>query len=213
VNAGGPVLMPWRHQAPAVLLTWFGGQEYGSALADVLLGDREPGGRLPTTWPARQEDVPVLSTTPVGGALEYREGVHIGYRAWARAAAPAYSFGHGLGYTTWSYGTPRVSPEESGWTVTVPVANTGSRPGKEVVQLYVAPPVGELRRPVQHLGGFAGVHAAPGETVEAVLTVDERALRVWDPRSRAWTVPPGDYLLRLARSSRNAGKTVSITVG
>jgi beta-glucosidase len=92
VSSGGPVLLPWRHDVPAVLLTWFGGQEFGRALADVLLGDREPGGRLPTTWPAREDDVPVLSTTPVGGVLEYREGIHIGYRAWARSdAAPAYS--------------------------------------------------------------------------------------------------------------------------
>ncbi|HEX3213705.1 MAG TPA: glycoside hydrolase family 3 C-terminal domain-containing protein, partial [Actinomycetota bacterium] len=104
VNAGSPVELPWRDQVPAILLSWFPGQEFGHALADVLLGRVEPGGRLPTTWPARQADVPVLDTRPVAGRLEYREGLHVGYRAWARAGTgPAFPFGHGLGYTTWAY--------------------------------------------------------------------------------------------------------------
>ena len=100
VNAGSPVLMPWRDQVAAVLVGYFGGQEFGHAVADVLLGVAEPGGRLPTTWPAAEADVPVLSTTPVDGVLDYAEGIHIGYRAWLRQdAAPAYWFGSGLGYT------------------------------------------------------------------------------------------------------------------
>ena len=100
VNAGSPVLMPWRDEVAAVLVGYFGGQEFGDAVADVLLGVVEPGGRLPTTWGATDEDVPVLSTTPVDGALAYTEGIHIGYRAWLKHdAAPAYWFGHGLGYT------------------------------------------------------------------------------------------------------------------
>ena len=100
VNAGAPVLLPWRDQVAAVLVGYFGGQEFGHAVADVLLGAAEPGGRLPTTWPAAEADVPVLSTTPAGGKLDYAEGIHIGYRAWLRQdAAPAYWFGAGLGYT------------------------------------------------------------------------------------------------------------------
>ena len=100
VNAGSPVLMPWRDEVAAVLVGYFGGQEFGDAVADVLLGVVEPGGRLPTTWGATDEDVPVLSTTPVDGVLAYTEGIHIGYRAWLKHdAAPAYWFGHGLGYT------------------------------------------------------------------------------------------------------------------
>jgi beta-glucosidase len=106
VNAGAPVAMPWRDRVAAVLLTWFPGQEFGNALADVLLGTAEPGGRLPTTWAAEERDVPVLSTRPTEGVLAYTEGIHIGYRAWLRAGAgPAYPFGHGLGYTTWVYVT------------------------------------------------------------------------------------------------------------
>lgn len=118
VNAGSPVTLPWRDEVAAIVLTWFGGQEMGAALADVLLGRREPGGRLPTTWPAAEGDVPVLSTSPVDGSLRYAEGIHIGYRAWLRAGAtPMYPFGHGLGYTSWQLGDLEAAVSEPArWT-------------------------------------------------------------------------------------------------
>src|SRR5439155_6392138 len=91
VNAGSPVLLPWRDDVAAVLATYFGGKEYGDALADVLLGRTEPGGRLPTTWPREQPDVPVIDVTPQDGVVRYDEGIHIGYRAWLKAGTqPAY---------------------------------------------------------------------------------------------------------------------------
>jgi beta-glucosidase len=137
VNAGSPVEMPWRDKVAAVLLTWFPGQEGGGALADVLTGAREPGGRLPTTWPARLEDAPVTEVTPQDGKLVYEEGVFIGYRAWDRSGRqPGFSFGHGLGYTSWAYSSVEASAQRA----TVRVQNTGSRPGREVVQGTV--PVG-----------------------------------------------------------------------
>jgi beta-glucosidase len=102
--AGSPVLMPWRDEVAALLLTWFPGQEAGNALADILTGRVEPGGRMPTTWPSETEDVPILDTRPVGGILRYEEGLDIGYRAWlVNQVEPAFPFGHGLGYTSWSY--------------------------------------------------------------------------------------------------------------
>ena len=144
VNAGSPVELPWRDQVPAILLSWFPGQEFGHALADVLCGRAEPGGRLPTTWPARQADVPVLDTRPVAGRLEYREGLHVGYRAWARAGTePAFPFGHGLGYTTWAYqGLEAPAAADPGTEVVARarLANSGPRPGREVVQAYLSRP-------------------------------------------------------------------------
>ena len=98
VNAGAPVLLPWADEVAAVLLAWFPGQEFGHALADVLLGAVEPGGRLPTTWPGRPDGLP--STRPVRGILAYEEGLRVGYRG---DVAPRYAFGHGLGFTTWEY--------------------------------------------------------------------------------------------------------------
>ena len=143
VSAGSPVELPWADDVDAVLLTWFGGQELGHALADVLLGASEPGGRLPTTWPAVAADCPVLSTTPDDGVLRYAEDIYIGYRAWDRGpAVPRYPFGHGQGYTSWEY--ERI--EVDGGQVSVTVRNTGSRHGREVVQLYLTP-VGTGRRP------------------------------------------------------------------
>ncbi|MEE1753340.1 glycoside hydrolase family 3 protein [Streptomyces sp. SP18CS02] len=202
VNAGSPVEMDWRDDVAAVLLAWFPGQEGGAALADVLLGAREPGGRLPTTWPAALADAPVSEVTPREGVLRYDEGVFIGYRAWDRAGvAPAYPFGHGLGYTTWEYESLEATPT----TATVRVRNTGTRAGREVVQIYLAPiataPAGAaVERPARWLAGFAGVEAAPGESVEVRIPLAERAFRVWDEHAGEWALVPGAYEVRAAAS-------------
>lgn len=170
VNSGAPVELPWREAAGAVLLTWFPGQEAGHALADVLLGAAEPGGRLPTTWPATLDDAPVRTTHPTRGRLPYEEGLHIGHRAWLRAAAdgstaaaPAYWFGHGLGYTTWEFeriGAPAPAP--GGYEVPVTLRNTGTRGGREVVQLHLSRPDSAVERPVRWLAGWAAARAEPG---------------------------------------------------
>ncbi|MGN9839640.1 beta-glucosidase family protein [Nonomuraea sp. H19] len=187
VNAGSPVEMPWADEVAAVLLTWFPGQEAGTALAGVLFGDAEPGGRLPTTWPRRLEDAPVAGVTPVDGAVAYDEGVFIGYRAWQRSGrAPAFWFGHGLGYTTWSYD----SISADGTAVTVAVTNTGHRPGREVVQIYVSN--GAERR----LAGFDVVAAEPGQTVLTTVFLPERAFQVWQD---GWRTVEGEYAVEAGR--------------
>jgi beta-glucosidase len=197
VCAGSPVEMPWRDAVAAVLLTWFGGQELGNAVADVLLGTVEPGGRLPTTWPVAEADVPVLSTTPTGGRLEYTEGVHIGYRAWLRAGRlPAYPFGFGLGYTSWAYEGLSVE----GMTAKVTVRNTGERAGKEVVQAYLSRPDGAVERPVRWLAGFVVARAEPGETVTVDVPLDARAFAYWSVDAQAWVAEPGAFTLSVGRN-------------
>ena len=197
VCAGSPVEMPWRDDVAAVLLTWFGGQELGNAVADVLLGKVEPGGRLPTTWPATEADVPVLGTTPIEGKLEYSEGVHIGYRAWLRAGRqPAYPFGFGLGYTTWEYQRLEVV----GMTARVTLRNTGHRAGKEVVQAYLSRPGGMVERPVRWLAGFAVARAEPGETVTVDVPLDARAFAYWSVDAKAWVAEPGSFSLAVGRN-------------
>jgi beta-glucosidase len=199
VNAGAPVLMPWRDQVAAILVAWFPGQEFGNALADVLLGRAEPGGRLPVTWPGRQEDVPVLSTRPVDGRLRYREGVHIGYRAWLAAGRlPAYPFGSGLGYTTWAYrgfDAPASVAAGKGVTVTVRLANTGRRRGKEVVQVYLSRAVSAVERPAVWLAGFAAVAAEPGTEVVAIVDIAARAFQHWSTGTHRWETEPGVFRL------------------
>ncbi|MEU9236167.1 glycoside hydrolase family 3 C-terminal domain-containing protein [Streptomyces subrutilus] len=199
VNAGGPVELPWRAEAAAVLLTWFPGQEAGHALADVLLGRSEPGGRLPTTWPATLTDAPVRTTRPTAGVLPYEEGLHIGYRAWLREGrAPAYWFGHGLGYTTWRYealGVPRPQAD-GGYEIPVVLRNTGSRPGRQVVQVHLSRPDSAVDRPVRWLAGWAAVRAAPGERATAYVRIPARALQHWSPAARAWVAEPGRFTVR-----------------
>ncbi|MFE3099587.1 beta-glucosidase [Nocardia tengchongensis] len=196
VNSGSPVEMPWRDDVAAVLLTWFPGQEFGSALADVLTGAAEPGGRLPTTWPKTIDDVPVLNTKPEPDhALPYSEGIHIGYRAWLKSGvAPAYPFGHGLGYTTWELDELRVS----GRTATVTVRNTGARAGRQVVQAYLSRPGSAVDRPVRWLAGFAVVEAGAGESVTATVELPKRSFEHWT--EQGWVVEPGSFTLHVGTS-------------
>ncbi|MFJ2694967.1 glycoside hydrolase family 3 protein [Streptomyces rochei] len=208
VNSGSPVELPWREEVAAVLLSWFPGQEGGAALADVLTGRDEPGGRLPTTWGALA-DAPVTRVTPENGELPYDEDLFIGYRAWDRAGrTPAYPFGHGLGYTDWTY----ESVEVDGTTAKVRLRNTGDRPGREVVQLYLAPAEPDASRPVRWLAGFAGAEAGPGERAEVTVELPRRAFEVWDEATGSWAFVKGSYELRIGRSIADRRITATITV-
>jgi beta-glucosidase len=212
VNAGSPVELPWADEVAAVLLAWFPGQEAGRALADVLLGAAEPGGRLPTTWPVAMYDCPVLSVRPVGGRLAYDEGVFIGYRGWERSVVrPRYAFGHGLGYTTWEYEQLAADSAE----VTVTLRNSGRRAGREVVQVYagaVAPGGVSIDRgrPTRWLAGFATVTAEPGETATVRIALPERTWQVWDA---GWKTVDGDYIIEAAHSLADVRCSATVTIG
>jgi beta-glucosidase len=217
VNSGSPVLMPWLDRVGAVLLGWFGGQEFGAAVADILLGNEEPGGRLPTTWPAALEDVPVLNTTPVDGKVVYAEGIHVGYRAWLRqqaggGAAPLLPFGFGLGYTTFELGTahaPRTVTVGQDVVVHVPVRNTGTRTGREVVQVYVAREDSAVERPVRWLAGFAGTHLAAGGTDSVQVRIPARAFGHYDG---GWQVERGSFRLLVGRHAADDFQALEIEV-
>jgi beta-glucosidase len=208
VNAGMPVLMPWAGDVAAVVYAWLPGQAMGDALADVLLGRAEPGGRLPVTLPARESDCPVLHAVPRDGRIDYAEGLLIGYRGYdAAGITPMFAFGHGLGYTQWAYESASLDgtgPAPGGDVrIRVAVRNTGPRPGREIVQAYVASPVAGAARPARVLGAFAAVSAAPGERAEVVLTVPARAFAVWDPAAGGWAWPEGTFTIEVGRSSRD----------
>ncbi|WP_326806943.1 glycoside hydrolase family 3 C-terminal domain-containing protein [Streptomyces sp. NBC_01775] len=219
VNAGAPVLMPWREEVAAVLLSWFPGEAGGDALADVLLGHAEPGGRLPTTWPDTEDDLPVRQVVPDGdGQLPYAEGPYIGYRAWRRAGAePAYWFGHGLGYTEWDYEALNITPAAPAGSsadpyapvaeVTVRVRNSGPRAGREVVQLYLGPEGAERK-----LVAFAVVEAGPGASAEARLSVPLRALQTWDETHEVWQPLPAPHTFTAARSASDFRLTAQLAL-
>ncbi|WP_405993582.1 beta-glucosidase [Streptomyces sp. NBC_00986] len=216
VNSGSPVELPWRDEVAAVLLGWFPGQEGGAALADVLTGIHEPGGRLPTTW-GSLTDAPVTQVVPENGELPYTEGVFIGYRAWEKAGrTPSYPFGHGLGYTDWSYDAIEAETEGGGTSVTVRVTNSGARHGREVVQVYLAPadaPVeADPERPARWLAGFAGVEAGPGESVDVVVELPRRSFEIWDETANAWAFVKGSYEIQAGRSitDRRVATTINV---
>ncbi|MFE2422860.1 beta-glucosidase [Streptomyces hokutonensis] len=208
VNSGSPVELPWREEVAAVLLGWFPGQEAGAALADVLTGTHEPGGRLPTTW-GSLADAPVSQVVPVDGELPYTEGVFIGYRAWEKAGrTPSYPFGHGLGYTGWTYDDIKADSS----SVTVRVTNAGARHGREVVQVYLAPTEPDPERPAHWLAGFAGVEAGPGESVEVRVELPRRSFEIWDETANGWAVVKGSYEIQAGRSITDRRLATTINV-
>jgi beta-glucosidase len=188
LNTGAPVAAPWAGAARALLQIWFGGQEMADGLVDVLLGEAEPGGRLPSTVPARLEDNPSWGNFPAeGGRIRYGEGVLVGYRWYeSRRMDVSFPFGHGLSYTTFEIGVPELSSDafEPGRPLglRVPVTNVGGRPGTEVVQLYVAPARPRAFRPPKELKAFAKVALDPGQSTVVDLELDGRAFARWaDP--------------------------------
>ncbi|GAA3342118.1 glycoside hydrolase family 3 C-terminal domain-containing protein [Curtobacterium pusillum] len=204
VNAGAPVLLPWRDEVAAIVLPWFGGQAMGPAVADVLTGAAEPGGRLPVTFPADERGIP--SPFPEGGDVVYREGLDIGYRGYARSGAvPAYPFGHGLGYTTWDLGEARATSTNGGIAVTVTVRNTGHRHGRIVVQAYVAHPAAGAEYAVPRFAGATACELDGGAQAEVSVTVADTVSRRWDAATGRWepiTAPPQVFVGTSSRDLR-----------
>ena len=204
--------MPWLADVSAAVQAWFPGQEAGHAIADVLLGHAEPGGRLPQTFPARLADDPVHPETPdrqypgEDGHVAYREGLFIGYRHVDRAGlTPLFPFGFGLSYTTFRYSNLRLSAEtfDEQLTVSVDVTNTGTRAGQEIVQVYVRDPEAHLERPEKELKGFVKLTLAPAETKTATVTLDHRSLAYWDDQQHTWVAEAGAFEVLVGSSSAN----------
>ena len=239
VNTGSPVTMDWADTAPAIVQGWFGGQEMADALVDVLFGDTDPSGRLPTTIPVRVEHNPSYGNFPGENAeVRYGESIFVGYRWYdARDLPVRFPFGHGLSYTTFEIGAPTITHGPS-MRVEVPVTNTGARRGAEVVQCYVAPSTTALVRPPKELKAYAKVWLAPGETKTVTLELDNRAFSYWDPgaadwpeladRQRAanamaplvtgrrtegaWVIEPGAYDIVIGRSATDLTHRVTVNI-
>lgn len=209
VNAATPVIMPWLQEVDAVLWAGLPGQEGGHAVAAVLLGDLEPAGRLVTTFPVEDGAAPAWSVTPVAGAVSYDEGTFIGYRGHdaGRAPAPAFWLGHGLGYSTWDYTDPQLRPGAAAPSVSVTVTNTGTRDGREVVQLYWRPSAAD--QPVR-LVGWRAVTAAAGQSTTVEVYADARMWRRWSTSENAWDVLPMDGQLLLARGLGDVRATIDL---
>ena len=216
LNVGSPVKMPWVDAVPAILQSWYGGQEAGNALADLLFGDVNPSGKLPTTFPVRLEDNPAFINYPgENGKVYYGEGLFVGYRYYdKKQIAPLFPFGHGLSYTQFDYANLRLNGEsfEPGdeIVVQVDVTNTGERAGQEVVQLYVRDEESSLTRPWQELKAFTKVHLEPGETKTVTLTLTSQSLAYYHPAIKNWLTEPGAFALAVGSSSRDIRQTAKL---
>jgi beta-glucosidase len=218
LNTGSAVTMPWLHSVRAVLEAWYPGQEDGRAIASVLFGDVDPGGKLPVTFPASLSQVPAFSPTrwPGAGQQDFSEGIFVGYRYYqAHHETPLFPFGYGLSYTRFTFSKPRVSGRGGRFAVSVTARNTGRRSGSDVVQLYVGDPSADGEPPRQ-LEGFQRVTLGPGHSARVVLDLTPRDLSVWLGR---WVARRGRYQLYIGDSSvhlpirRYVSLTRKITTG
>jgi beta-glucosidase len=216
LQTGGPVEMPWLAKAAAVLQAWYPGQEAGNAIADVLYGRTDPGGRLPQTFPVRWQDNPTWSQDPevypgLDGHVRYEEGLMIGYRHYDRTGiAPLFPFGHGMSYTSFAMTDVTALPLDGGVRLMARVTNTGSRAGSTVVQVYLGETAPPVLRPIRELKGFAKVALDPGASTEVAIDLTARDFAWFDVKARGWTVTGGTYTAFVGFSAADIRAEVSV---
>ena len=222
--SGNAVAMPWKDRVSAIVQGWFIGSEAGNAIADVLMGDANPSGKLPFTWYAKLNDCGAHALNTYPGTWreakdktagfdriideEYKEGIYVGYR-WTEKnkIRPTFAFGHGLSYTTFALTNLRSSADEmtrdGRLTFTVNVKNTGSRRGAETVQLYIRDQKASVDRPMKELKGFCKVWLEPGESKDVDITIDDTALSFYDEKKGEWCAEAGKFEALVGNSSDN----------
>lgn len=223
--SGNAIAMPWVNEVPAIVQDWYIGSEAGNALASILMGDVNPSGKLPFTFPSKLED---NSAHALGEFvyerkneivdIKYNESIFVGYR-WAdkqKKVRPLFPFGHGLSYTTFTYGKATSDKKEMAsndmLTITIPVTNTGNREGAEIVQLYISDLKSSLPRPIKELKGFKKIMLAPGETKDVVFRVDKNALHYYDDIKQTWIVESGKFEAIVGASATDIKSRVSFNV-
>ncbi len=210
LQTGGPVLMPWLPRVKSVLETWYPGARGGAATARLLWGDVDPSGKLPQTFPAREDEVPAHTRKQypgVNGTAHYSEGVDVGYRWYDQTGTePLFPFGHGLSYSDFAYSDLRLEEDSGGpgdpVTLSFTVTNTGKRAGSEAPQVYVGKPDTDAHSPPRELGGYGKVSLDPGESKHVRLSVAPRQLSYWDADSDGFRVRQGEYGISVGSSSR-----------
>lgn len=229
ITAGGSVDMhAWLDHVPVLLQNWYPGQEGGSALAEILLGEHSPEGHLPvsfeTSWdqnPTHDSYYPAPVEKGQTPHVFYKEGVFLGYRYYTTYdVKPEFPFGFGLSYTAFSFSNLKVSraaindsgKESAGYTVSFDVANTGHREGATVAQVYVGDPSAKVKRPLKELKGFEKVRLGPGETRHVSVTLNRRAFAYWSDEKNGWQVDPGRFTVFVGDSSEHTPLTQDFRV-
>lgn len=220
--SGNAVAMPWISEVPAVIQAWYLGTEAGNAIASVLVGDVNPSGKLPFTFPEKLEDVGAHQLGDYPGRQredgifdeKYNESIFVGYR-WTdkQKIRPLFPFGHGLSYTTFAYGKATVNKKvmkiDEQIVITVPITNTGKRIGSEIVQLYISDLKSSSPRPVKELKGFSKIQLAPGETQEVTFLIDKQALSFFNDSRHEWVAEPGKFEAQIAASATDIKSKVT----
>ena len=220
--SGNAVAMPWISEVPAVIQAWYLGTEAGNAIASVLVGDVNPSGKLPFTFPEKLEDVGAHQLGDYPGRQredgifdeKYNESIFVGYH-WTdkQKIRPLFPFGHGLSYTTFAYGKATVNKKvmkiDEQIVITVPITNTGKRIGSEIVQLYISDLKSSLPRPVKELKGFSKIQLAPGETQEVTFLIDKQALSFFNDSRHEWVAEPGKFEAQIAASATDIKSKVT----
>ncbi len=220
--SGNAVAMPWISEVPAVIQAWYLGTEAGNAIASVLVGDVNPSGKLPFTFPEKLEDVGAHQLGDYPGRQredgifdeKYNESIFVGYR-WTdkQKIRPLFPFGHGLSYTTFAYGKATVNKKvmkiDEQIVITVPITNTGKRIGSEIVQLYISDLKSSLPRPVKELKGFSKIQLAPGETQEVTFLIDKQAFSFFNDSRHEWVAEPGKFEAQIAASATDIKSKVT----
>jgi len=201
LHNGAPVEMPWVQSPKAILETYLGGQAVGEAVVDILLGKINPSGALPESFPIKLEDNPsYLYFRGENGVTHYGERNFVGYRYYESKKMPVlYPFGHGLSYTTFEFSDLIVEEKSA----TIQVVNTGTRAGKVIVQLYIAPPIGEIIRPIRELRAFEKITLEAGEGKIVRFELDERMFSYWNTEASDWAIEEGEYGIQIGRSASN----------
>jgi beta-glucosidase len=210
INAGGPVLMSkWIAQVPAIVDMWYGGQEGGNAIADVLFGVADPSGKLPVSFVKEWTDSPAYGHYPGENLqVDYAEGIYVGYRYFDKQKIePVFPFGYGLSYTKFDYSDLKVSPKEASSgeqiKVSVKVHNSGSRTGAEVVELYIHDGHSSVDRPLQELKGFQRVDLEPGQSKDVHFALDRTSIAFYSTTKKNWVTEPGRFDVLVGSSSRD----------
>ena len=216
INSGSVIeTASWRDRVDAIVLAWQPGEEAGNAIADVLTGKVCPSGKLTMTWPVSVYDHASSRHFPSRGATsDHEEGIYVGYRYFDTFKKDvAYPFGYGLSYTTFDYSKPSVKVSGEKVSVSVTVKNTGSVSGKEVAQVYVTAPAGQLEKPAQELKAFAKTRELrPGESQTLTMELQRRDLASYDEARSQWLTEAGQYVFRIGASSRDIRQTVKVNI-
>ena len=196
----------WLYKVPGVVEAWFGGAETGNAIADVLLGEYNPSGKLPVTFPDKWEDCSAYGLYKTKDSVtEYSDGIFVGYRYFDdKNITPLFPFGFGLSYTTFDYSDIKINKKDDGsYLITFKVKNSGSTSGTEIPQLYISQNNPSVARPPKELKAFGRIYLEPGEIKTVSLPLGKSRLAFYDPGTDNWKVEPGEYEVMIGSSSRD----------